>query len=162
MRSLRQRYSWTGWIYRTANTGAVVAVPARILYKLHDSASFAYAAMTEPRLAAFHAIHPAHPEVGENAVGVGVGVIRLPQGRYYRRQAAIESWLISMRTDCSVRASAAPTLYSIPAHPISRRQFSKGPADAEPTWPSKRWVRQQRAHRSRTYSYRFHLVSSGA
>lgn len=55
----------------------LVAVPARILYRIPDKVSFAHAAMTEPLSVAFHGVRLAEPKVGESAVVVGAGMIGL-------------------------------------------------------------------------------------
>ncbi len=55
----------------------LVAVPARILYRIPPKVSFVHAAMTEPLSVAFHGVRLARPEVSESAVVVGAGMIGL-------------------------------------------------------------------------------------
>ncbi|MCU0509840.1 MAG: galactitol-1-phosphate 5-dehydrogenase [Anaerolineae bacterium] len=55
----------------------LVAVPARILYRLPDSVTFVQAAMLEPLSVAFHAASLPKIRLGDSAVVVGAGMIGL-------------------------------------------------------------------------------------
>jgi L-iditol 2-dehydrogenase len=53
----------------------LVAVPARILYRIPDGMSFEQAAMVEPVSIAFHAVRRAGPGIGDSALVIGCGII---------------------------------------------------------------------------------------
>lgn len=55
----------------------LVAVPARVLYRLPDAVSFDRAAMVEPLAVAFHAVRRSGAVLGDSAVVVGTGMIGL-------------------------------------------------------------------------------------
>ncbi|MEO6922557.1 MAG: galactitol-1-phosphate 5-dehydrogenase [Bryocella sp.] len=54
-----------------------IAVPARILYRLPDTLSFAEAAMLEAVSVALHAVRLSEPKSGETALVIGAGMIGL-------------------------------------------------------------------------------------